>query len=203
MPPSSAGTPDALDAGTEPAIRLVVGLGNPGAAYAGTRHNVGFMVLDHLAARAGERFRREPKWGAEVARVGELLLCKPARFMNLSGGPTLAVGAFFKIPAAAMLVVVDDAALPLGRLRLRPQGSAGGHRGLESIIGAFATTAIPRLRVGIGAATGGDLADHVLARFAPDEAAAAGEAVVRAAAAVAVVCELGLTAAMNQFNKNE
>jgi PTH1 family peptidyl-tRNA hydrolase len=184
-------------------FRLIVGLGNPGRQYANTRHNIGFTVLDRLADRRGASFREDSKWGAAVARSGDLILCKPMRFMNCSGGAARAVADFFKVSAGDLLVVLDDFALPLGRLRLRGQGSAGGHNGLDSILGAFGTDAIPRLRIGIGAVTQGGMADHVLGRFSAEEADEKDAAVARAADAVGVACEEGLTAAMNQFNKTE
>jgi PTH1 family peptidyl-tRNA hydrolase len=184
-------------------FRLIVGLGNPGREYAGTRHNIGFDVLDAVAAAEGEAFREEGKWGAAVARVEGAILCKPMRFMNLSGGPARTVADFFKIAPGETLVVLDDSALPLGRIRLREAGTAGGHNGLDSILSAFGTLGVPRLRIGIGGASRGDLSDHVLSRFEPGEKAAVARAVARAVEAMRVAREEGLTAAMNQFNKNE
>ena len=137
-------------------FRLIVGLGNPGKEYRDTRHNVGFMILDRLAARERAEFRTEKHWQAEVARTGDTLLCKPLTYMNLSGEAARAIGQFYKIEPAQTLVVLDDMALPLGKLRLRESGSAGGHNGLQSLIDCLGTQAIPRLRVGIGAAPGAD-----------------------------------------------
>lgn len=182
-------------------FRLVVGLGNPGTAYARTRHNVGFMVADLLAERWGAGFSEETKWGAAIARSPRAILCKPLQFMNRSGGPVRAVADFFKISPGEILVLLDDSALPLGGLRLRERGSAGGHNGLDAILQAFGTDAIPRLRAGIGSARHGDLSDHVLGRFSEDEAPARELLVRRAADAVQRACEEGLTAAMNEFNK--
>src|SRR6185295_9430614 len=113
-----------------PVFRLLVGLGNPGREYVETRHNVGFMIADRLAAKGGADFRVEKSWQAALARAGDLHLCKPLTYMNLSGIAVRAVSDFFKIAPAQILVVLDDMALPLGRLRLRAEGSAGGHNGL-------------------------------------------------------------------------
>ncbi|MDQ6765394.1 MAG: aminoacyl-tRNA hydrolase, partial [Verrucomicrobiota bacterium] len=114
------------------AIRLVVGLGNPGAEYEGTRHNVGFAVLDHLAAEGRVNWERSSKWGAYWAKTQNALLVKPMTYMNRSGTPVLAVAQFYKIEPAEMLAVFDDMALELGRLRIRLEGGTGGHNGIDS-----------------------------------------------------------------------
>jgi PTH1 family peptidyl-tRNA hydrolase len=181
------------------ALRLVVGLGNPGRDYAGTRHNAGFMVLDRLAQ--GGAFRIERAWKCELARVGDLLLCKPLTFMNLSGEAVRAVSDFYRIAPAEMLVISDDMALPLGKLRLRAGGSAGGHNGLKSIAEHLGTQAVPRLRIGIGGADPGESVGHVLGKFAPAERAAFEDALILATQAVETVRERGLAAAMNTFNQ--
>ena len=184
-----------------PAFRLLVGLGNPGRAYRDTRHNVGFMILDRLAARERCAFRTEKSWQAEVARAGDLLLCKPLTFMNLSGEAVRALGEFYKIPPEETLVVLDDMALPLGRLRLRASGSSGGHHGLQSVLDHSGTQAVPRLRVGIGAALEPDRAvGHVLGRFALEEREAVAQSLDRALAAIDCAQTQGLAAAMNAFN---
>ena len=180
-------------------FRLIVGLGNPGREYEQTRHNVGFMVLDKLAARSGAPWRTEKKWKAQVADCEGVVCCKPASFMNLSGNPVHGVAHFFKVPPAETLVVYDDLALPLGKLRFRPDGSAGGHNGMQSVIEHLGTTEIPRLRIGIGAAEGG-MVSHVLGRFAPEERPELEAALERAADAIAFAQNRGLQAAMNQFN---
>lgn len=182
-----------------PAYRLIVGLGNPGREYDRTRHNVGFMVLDLLAREAGADFRPGKGWKADVARAGEVHLCKPQTYMNLSGQAVRTMSAFYKIPQEQILVVLDDMALPLGKLRLRPSGSAGGHNGLRSIIEQMGTQEIARLRVGIGDAHG-DAIGHVLGRFSPAEEDGLAEALYRSTAAIACVQEKGLPAAMNLFN---
>ena len=182
-----------------PALRLIVGLGNPGREYRDTRHNVGFMIADRLAARERAAFRTEKSWQAEVARAGDLVLCKPLTYMNLSGQAVRPLAQFYKLDAAQMLVVLDDMALPLGKLRLRAGGSAGGHNGLRSLIEHFGTPEIPRLRVGIGAAQG-EATDHVLGRFTLEEKAALAQSLDLAVQAVDCLRERGLEAAMNAFN---
>src|SRR5277367_1989760 len=124
-------------------FRLFVGLGNPGREYRDTRHNVGFVVLDRFAARARAEFRVEKSWQAEVARAGDLLLCKPLTYMNLSGQAVRPLTQFYKIEPAQVLVILDDMALPLGKLRLRCNGSAGGHNGLSSVIEHLGTPSVP------------------------------------------------------------
>jgi peptidyl-tRNA hydrolase, PTH1 family len=182
-----------------PGFRLIVGLGNPGREYRDTRHNVGFMIADRLAARERVSFRTEKTWQAEVARAGDLVLCKPLTYMNLSGQAVRPLSQFYKIETAQILVVLDDMALPLGKLRLRARGSAGGHNGLRSLIEHFGTAEIPRLRVGIGAAPG-EATGHVLGRFALEEKAALEQSLDRAVCAVDCARERGFEAAMTAFN---
>ncbi len=182
-----------------PGLRLIVGLGNPGREYRDTRHNVGFMIADRLAARERAAFRTEKTWQAEVARAGDLLLCKPLTYMNLSGQAVRPLAQFYKLDPTQMLIVLDDMALPLGKLRLRPDGSAGGHNGLKSIIEHFGTQAVPRLRIGIGAAEG-EATGHVLGRFTLEENAALAQSLDHAVEAVDCLRTRGLEAAMNTFN---
>ncbi len=184
-------------------FRLIVGLGNPGREYAETRHNAGFMVLDRVAAGAGATFRMQKKWQAEVASTGDLIFCKPQTFMNLSGGSVSAIGHFYKIEPSQVLVVLDEMALPLGRLRIRESGSAGGHNGLQSVLDHLGTRDVPRLRIGIGAAQPGDATGHVLGRFALAERPTLDDAVARAAEAIEFAQSTGLAAAMNRYNKNQ
>lgn len=187
----------------EPAlIRMVVGLGNPGAEYERTRHNIGFLVLDRLAAEARLSWEKSAKWGAYWAKLGQTLLVKPMTYMNRSGGPSLAVAQFYKIDAAEMLIVLDEMALELGRLRLRLKGSPGGHNGLESMIVNFGTEDIARLRIGIGAPPAGGTTDWVLGRFFDEEMPGVEKAVARAADAVKAAIDKGVVSAMNTFNKN-
>lgn len=184
-----------------PGLRLLVGLGNPGREYRETRHNVGFMILDRLAARERTEFRPEKSWRAEVARVGDLLLCKPQTYMNLSGQSVHPLSQFYKIEPRQMLVILDDMALPLGKLRIRPSGSGGGHNGLKSIIEHFGTQSVPRLRVGIGSAQR-DAVDHVLGRFALEEQAELQQSLDRALEAIDCTRKDGLATAMNIYNQN-
>jgi PTH1 family peptidyl-tRNA hydrolase len=186
---------------TGPAFRLVVGLGNPGREYAGTRHNVGFMVLDRIADAAGARFRAGRKWQADVTTADDVLLCKPQTYMNLSGESVGAIARFHKIAPASVLVVLDDMALPLGRLRLREGGSAGGHNGLQSVLDHLGTRDVPRLRIGIGSAQPGAATDHVLGKFALEERPLVEQALDRAAEAIGFAQSHGLPAAMNHFNQ--
>src|SRR5436190_14239714 len=169
---------------SEPKIRLVAGLGNPGPEYQDTRHNVGFTVADRLAADFGVAWNKWTKAEAAVAKSGDLVLVKPLAFMNHSGFPLLAVAQFYKIEPHEMVVVFDDFALPLGRLRIRPDGGTGGHNGLESIIVQFGTDTIPRLRIGIGGAAAGAAVDHVLGRFLAEESTVVRSAIDRALEAV-------------------
>jgi PTH1 family peptidyl-tRNA hydrolase len=179
-------------------LRLVIGLGNPGREYQDTRHNVGFMIIDRLAAAAGLPLRKEGK--AEVARTPDFLVCKPLTYMNASGEAVGALARFYKIEPVEMLVVVDDMALPLGRLRLRPGGSAGGHNGLKSIFAHLGTTEVPRLRIGIGGAAHGAATGHVLGRFAPEEREDLGVGLALGVDAIEYTRRHGLSAAMNHFN---
>jgi len=181
-------------------IRLVAGLGNPGTEYQQTRHNIGFMVLDRLAADLGLNWVKFGKADAAIAKAGDLWLTKPLAFMNRSGFPLLAVAQFYKIEPAEMLIVFDDFALPLGRLRIRPDGGTGGHNGLESIIVQFGNDKIPRLRVGIGGAPAEGSSDYVLGRFFEEEIPFVQSAIDRAVAAIKCAIDKGLVSAMNTFN---
>ncbi len=184
------------------AIRLVVGLGNPGPEYERTRHNIGFVVLDRLAADAAATWQREAKWGAHVAKAGSVFFVKPMTYMNRSGEPLAAVAQFYKIEPSEMLIVFDDMALELGRLRLRLEGGTGGHNGLDSIIVSLGTDQIARLRIGIGAAPERGAVDYVLGRFFQEENPVVETAVARAAEAVKWAIDKGMLSAMNTFNKN-
>jgi PTH1 family peptidyl-tRNA hydrolase len=182
-------------------IRLVVGLGNPGAEYERTRHNIGFAVLDRLAAEQRAKWERSAKWGVYWTKSEEVLLVKPMRYMNRSGEPLLAIAQFYKVEPREMLIVLDDMALELGRLRIRLEGSAGGHNGLESVITTLGTDMISRLRIGIGAAPGAGAVDYVLGRFFEEEAPIVEKTVERAAEAVKWAIDKGVVSAMNTFNK--
>jgi PTH1 family peptidyl-tRNA hydrolase len=187
----------------EAPIRLVAGLGNPGAEYAATRHNIGFMVVDRFVGRGGSTWDRSPKWEALTAKCGEVLFAKPLSFMNRSGHPLFAIAQFYKIEPEEILVVLDDFALPLGRIRIRSEGGTGGHNGLESIIVQFGADKIPRLRVGIGEATSEGSVDYVLSRFLEEEKPLVRSTIDRAVEAVKWAIDKGLVSAMNNFNKTE
>ena len=187
----------------ETAIRLIAGLGNPGPEYATTRHNIGFMVVDQLAAQFGSAWEKSAKWDALSAKCGAVLLVKPLNFMNRSGHPLFAVAHFYKIEPQEILVVLDDFSLALGRLRLRARGGPGGHNGLESVIAQFGTEEIPRLRIGIGAAPSEGSADYVLSRLFDEEKPIARATIDRAVEALKCAIDNGLVSAMNTFNKSE
>lgn len=178
--------------------RLIVGLGNPGTGYGKTRHNIGFMVLDRLASSHGCRFRRHQD--AEVARdsAGRILM-KPMSYMNLSGQPVRELARYYKISPEQILIVLDDSALPLGTLRIRKKGSAGGHNGLASIVNNLSTEWVPRLRIGIGTPNH-DMSDHVLGTFSEEEIPVKEDAVSRACEAIETICSAGMETAMNRFN---
>jgi PTH1 family peptidyl-tRNA hydrolase len=187
-------------------MKIVVGLGNPGRAYAETRHNAGWMVLDALAGKLGVSFRsswRKPLMLAKTSMegVGTLWLVKPTTYMNCSGDPLPALMRPAGATPADLLVVVDDVNLPLGKLRIRASGGSGGHNGLKSIIERLGTENFARMRIGIGAKQEGqDLADHVLGRMDRAERGAIAEACGRAADAIECVLKDGVDRAMNQFN---
>ena len=184
-------------------FRLVAGLGNPGQEYAGTRHNVGFLVADELARRSACPFSFNSKWNSQVASCGGRTIMKPQTFMNLSGEAVAGYARFFKLQREEIMIVLDDASLPLGILRLRKSGTSGGHNGLESILIHLGAEGVPRLRVGIGAPDGKGLHDHVLGKFEPAEQPLLQEAVSRAADAFEYSNAHGLEAAMNQFNQKQ
>jgi len=184
-------------------VKAIVGLGNPGPQYKGTRHNVGFDVVDELARRAGVHFESSPAEAliAKWRRPDEpILLVKPLTFMNLSGQAVGELARYFKIEVGDVIVVVDEADLPLGKLRARARGSAGGHNGLKSVI-AHLGNEFARLRIGVG--RGGDqknLADHVLSKFERDEAGEVERMTARAADAAEMFITSGIEAVMNAFN---
>ena len=184
---------------------LIVGLGNPGREYALHRHNVGFRVLDALARDQGLTFVRNKEARARVAegRIAgrEVILAKPQTFMNLSGKAVARLSRLYGIPPQRLLVVYDDLDLPLGRLRLRPQGGSGGHKGMRSIIDLLGSQSFPRLRVGIGRPPGGmEAADYVLQPFDPKEQPLVEAVVERVVAAVLSWLEEGIEAAMERYN---
>jgi PTH1 family peptidyl-tRNA hydrolase len=187
-------------------MKLVVGLGNPGRDYRETRHNVGFMVVDEVVGRHGL------SWGAGPAQVPEsfvvkwfgappALLVKPLTFMNRSGDVVAALMRYYDVPVSDVLVVVDEVALPLGRLRARKTGSAGGHNGLKSIVARLGTEDFPRLRIGVGRGDARrNLADHVLAQFESGERAELDRVITLAADAVEMFAAAGIDPVMNTYN---
>ncbi len=186
-------------------MKLIVGLGNPGRRYRDTRHNVGFDVADELASRFGAPFEAAPA-DALMARVrleGDgVILAKPLTLMNLSGRAVGDLTRYFRIDLGGLLVVADDVNLPLGRIRVRARGSDGGHKGLRSIMEQLGSEEFARLRVGVGRGDPGrDLADHVLARFDPDEREPIAAAITRAADAAALFVTDGIDIVMNRYNR--
>jgi peptidyl-tRNA hydrolase, PTH1 family len=188
-------------------MKLIVGLGNPGNKYKDTRHNVGFEVAGLLAKRFATTPARAKFQGeiVEAAIAGQkTLILTPLTYMNLSGASVLATRDFYKIENQNLLVVCDDFALPLGKLRLRPKGSSGGQNGLEDILRRLGTEEISRLRIGVGPLPAGrDAAGFVLSRFSKDEQPEIADAIQRASEAAAAWAELGLAAAMNKYNAGE
>jgi PTH1 family peptidyl-tRNA hydrolase len=185
-------------------MALVVGLGNPGPKYAGTRHNVGFMVVDRAAGRCRGKFT-EQRYRADVARTarksGPLVFVKPRTFMNDSGNAVGPAAAELCLPDLSdLLIVLDDVHLEFGRLRLRPGGSDGGHNGLASVIARMGTVRVPRLRVGIGGGEAYDRVDYVLDEFTDDEQDRLPEVIDRASDAVLAWFHQGINAAMNEVN---
>ena len=183
---------------------LVVGLGNPGPEYEHTYHNLGFLVLDRLAARNGirlSRFECRAKVGQGLIGSATVLLAQPQTFMNLSGEAVGALKNFYQLPLNRLLVAVDDADLPLGEIRLRAGGSSGGHHGLESIEQHLATRGFARLRIGIGRAAGArEITDYVLSRFDADEGMLMEKVLVWAANQAECWLDDGIEKAMNRFN---
>jgi len=186
-------------------MKLVVGLGNPGRRYAGTRHNIGFDVVGLLAERHRLEWESAPA-DALLARwrAASVIVAKPLTFMNLSGVAIGELLRFYKIELPDLFVIVDDINLELGRLRARPSGSAGGHNGLKSVIEALGTEEYARLRIGVGRGDQRrDLADHVLAKFDPEERVDVAEATGRAADAAELFVAEGIVPVMNRFNRKE
>jgi PTH1 family peptidyl-tRNA hydrolase len=186
-------------------MRLIVGLGNPGPEYVWTPHNLGFLVIDRLAERAGIRVRRPE--GKSLVGLGklagsEVVLAKPQTFMNASGLAVRDLLGRFDADPARLIVITDDAALPRGTLRIRKRGSAGGHNGLKSVIGTLQSDEFIRIRIGIGPAEPGeDLAEYVLRPMDDRDFEQAAESIDRSVEAVEMILENGVDAAMNRFNR--
>ena len=184
-------------------MKLVVGLGNPGTKYLGTRHNIGFDLVDQLA-RGGRQAGFTRKFEGQVAEIEidyrRVLLLKPETFMNLSGRSVGQAARFYKLEPPEILAVCDDLSLPVGKIRIRPGGSDGGQKGLRDITAQLGTDAYARLRIGVGERGPIDAADFVLSRFRPNERPIVDDALISAAQAVAIWVTRGVDAAMNQFN---
>ena len=185
---------------------LVVGLGNPGRQYEATRHNMGFDTIDYLVEeykvpQGGVKFNA--MYGKTVIGGEKVILMKPLSFRNLSGGPLSDMVNYFKIdPGTELIVIYDDIDLDPGQLRIRKQGSAGGHNGIKDIIRQLGTEKFLRIKVGVGAKPKGwDLADYVLGRFSTEDRKIVDEAIARAGKAVDIMISQGPDAAMNEFNK--
>lgn len=184
-------------------MKVIVGLGNPGSRYQGTRHNVGFEVIDGLAA-SPHCGRFQARFQAQLAELREdpykVLLVKPETFMNLSGRSVRQVMDFYQVPLEELLVVCDDINLPLGKLRLRARGTHGGHNGLRDIQQHLGSTEYSRLRIGVGAPPEGQAIDHVLGRFRPTDRAVVNESIQIAVQAAAMWIHQGIEKCMNQYN---
>ena len=185
-------------------VKLIVGLGNPGAKYRGTRHNLGFEVVDEVARRRDLEFTTSPA-DAVIAREtgtnGRLILAKPLTFMNRSGYTVGVLSRYFDVETSNILVVLDDVNLSLGRLRARPDGSDGGHNGLQSVILSLGTKEFPRMRMGVGRGQGQrDISGYVLTQFADEEVASVNELIIRTSDAVELFIKSGITPVMNRFN---
>jgi PTH1 family peptidyl-tRNA hydrolase len=183
-------------------MKIVVGLGNPGRRYEGTRHNVGYAVVDALAKGPGAT-KFQQRFQAEVAELnedGKILLVKPETFMNLSGHSVRQAVDFYQVPLEDVLIVCDDINLPLGKLRFRARGTHGGHNGLKDIQSHLGTTAYSRLRIGVGAPPEEEAIGHVLGRFRPSERPVIEEALAIAVQAVVYWVREGIASSMNQYN---
>ncbi len=185
---------------------LIAGLGNPGPKYAGTRHNVGFRCVERVADAHGLSFSRRHKnsrIASDSVAERSVVLVKPRTFMNKSGYAVASLVSFYRVPLTQALLVYDDLDLPLGAIRLRPCGGAGGHRGMRSVIRQLGSRGFPRLRVGIGRPPGRmDPADYVLQDFSPDEEPVLQDALERALAAIETWLREGIDEAMSRHNRS-
>lgn len=183
-------------------IRLVVGLGNPGPEYDGTRHNIGFALVDQMAQSEKLKWTRERKLRAKVAsNSSRLILAKPLTYMNLSGNAVSRISRLHGLDPDQILIVYDDVDLPIGKIRFRANGSAGGHNGIKSIIEYLGTKDFPRLKIGIGSADeSAGMVDHVLGRFSEEEWKELEKVLAIAVDGVNCALSSGLDSAMNRFN---
>ncbi|MEI6807308.1 MAG: aminoacyl-tRNA hydrolase [bacterium] len=186
-------------------MKAVVGLGNPGREYENTPHSIGFEVVEHLCAGAGATLKRSLRFGALTARLiaqgNDVLLVEPQSYMNASGQAVSAILHYYKIELSGLIVVLDDADLETGRIRIKPSGSSGGHKGLRSVSESVGTDEFVRVRIGVGRGGDGvDLVRHVLGSFSAAERHVMDEVVKEAAAAVLSILESGVDRAMNEYN---
>jgi len=187
-------------------LYLIAGLGNPGAEYARTRHNAGFMAVTELAGRWRAEWTMESRFNTRMARTTHggqpVMLAQPQTYMNLSGEAVGKLSEYFRVSVTRLMVVVDDADLPLGEIRMRPRGSSGGHHGLESVEEHLGTDRYARLRIGIGRSTTGgrEIANYVLGRFGVEEKEILRKVLERAASQVESWLAFGIEKAMSQFN---
>jgi PTH1 family peptidyl-tRNA hydrolase len=184
-------------------MKLIAGLGNPGAEYAGTRHNAGFEVVELLARRHGIAVNKrnfKAVYGEGTIGGERVLLTRPMTYMNASGEAVAALARYYKLEPSEIIVALDEINLPVGRIRLRYKGSAGGQNGMASVIQHLGTQDVPRIRIGVGGARPGNMVGHVLGRFRPEELPLMQEAYERAADAVECALAEGFEMAMNRFN---
>lgn len=190
---------------SEPGRWLFVGLGNPGREYEGTRHNVGFEVIERLARRHGialDQRKHQGVFGKGIVEGTEAVLLRPLTYMNHSGHSVAPIARFFRIPPARIVVVADDLDLPVGRVKARPKGGSAGHNGHKSIAAQLGTQDYPRIRIGIGRVAGTSVTGHVLGRFSPEERALVDEAVERAVEGLERIARDGLERALTWINSS-
>ena len=185
-------------------LRLIAGLGNPGRAYAATRHNIGFMAIDQLASAFGiglDKKKFSALFGRGTIDGCSVILAKPLAYMNRSGMPLSQLARYFKIPCSELIVIHDDMDIAFGRIKIKQKGGSGGHKGIRSLREAFGDDGFTRVRVGVGRpAPQGDAADYVLSKFSPDEHRELDEVITQAREAVVTILSEGTQVAMNRFN---
>lgn len=182
-------------------MKLIVGLGNPGKKYKDTKHNIGFMCLDYYATQQKLTFKKDNKFSGEIVKFGNIVLLKPHTFMNLSGQSIRATLDYYDIDIEDMLVIYDDLALPLGKLRLREKGSAGGHNGIKSVISHTGTQEFKRVKIGIDANPLIDTKDYVLGNFSKEEKKELGLSIIEVSKVIeAFKSNKEYTLIMNQYN---
>ncbi|MBE7031235.1 MAG: aminoacyl-tRNA hydrolase [Ruminococcaceae bacterium] len=184
---------------------IIVGLGNPEKKYDGTRHNIGFTAIELLASRHGislKKSKHKALFGDGMIEGQKVLLVQPQTYMNLSGEAVRELCAFYKVPTEQVVVLFDDISLPLGKIRVRPKGSDGGHNGIKSIIYQLGSDAFPRVKIGVSAPPHADydLADYVLGKFSPDEIKILTPVMKNVCGAVETILSSGVADAMNRFN---